>query len=176
VTIDGATAETYESIRRNLELDQVERNVRELLKSRKESRLRYPYVGVFMIVMDQNRHESDLFERKWNGVADYVGFTGLVSRIGSVAFANPRDHAWERTPCVYLWNQMPILSDGSVALCCDDWDGRGALGNISTSRLEELWQHSERARIRRAHLAGKSSTVSLCAGCRQPRQGPWWFN
>ena len=176
VTIDGATAETYENIRRNLKLEQVESNVRELLKARNESGARYPYVGVFMIAMDRNRHECDLFERKWKGVADHVGFTGLVSRIDSVAFAKAGDSGWQNTPCVYLWNQMPILSDGSVALCCDDWNGRGALGNIKTSSLEDLWQHPERSRIRLAHLAGKSSTVSLCAGCRQPRKGPWWFN
>lgn len=175
ITIDGATAETFEAIRRHLKLDQVEGNVRSLLEERKKQGLKNPYVGVFMIVMEKNRHETEAFLKKWDGIADYVGLTGLVSRIDSVIFAQATDKKWERTPCSYLWNQMPILSDGTVALCCDDWDGQGKLGNARESSLKDLWFHQERQRLRLIHLAGKAGSIPLCAGCRQPRQGPWWF-
>ncbi len=174
VTIDGATAATFEAIRRHLKLEDVESNVRGLIRERDEKELKRPFVGVFMIVMEQNRHETTLFEKKWKGVADHVGLTGLVSRIGSVS-GSRHEESWTKTPCYYLWNQLPVLSDGTVALCCDDWNGKAKLGKIGEISLTDVWQSMERKRLRQIHLSGKADSIPLCAGCKQPRRGPWWF-
>jgi radical SAM family protein/iron-sulfur cluster protein len=176
VTIDGATAATYESIRQHLKLDVVEGNVKRLIQIRDESRRKYPMVLVHMIGMPQNIHEADMFLDKWNGVADCVGVTDLVSRIGSVAFAKIDNPKWEKTPCFLLWSQMPVWSDGTVALCCDDWDGKAPQGNLNTSTIKEIWTSKKREGLRKVHLAGKAAKIPVCAGCKQPRQGPVWFN
>lgn len=176
VTIDGATAATYESIRQHLKLDVVEGNVKRLIQIRDESRKKYPMVLVHMIGMPQNIHEADMFLDKWNGVADCVGVTDLVSRIGSVSFAKIDSPKWEKTPCFLLWSQMPVWSDGTVALCCDDWDAKAPQGNLNTSTIKEIWTSKKREGLRKVHLAGKASKIPVCAGCKQPRQGPVWFN
>lgn len=175
VTIDGATAATYEGIRRHLRLDVVEHNVRQLVRIRDESRKRYPLVMVQMIAMPQNAHEIKQFLQKWRGVVDHVGISGLVSRISSIDFARSEHAAWEETPCFLLWRQMPILSDGTVALCCDDWDGQAKLGNVGEHSIVEIWTDAYRQRLRSLHLQKRASEVSLCDGCQQPREGPWWF-
>jgi hypothetical protein len=176
VTIDGATAETYESIRRHLKLDVVEGNVKRLIQIRDESRKKYPLVTVNMIGMPQNLHEAELFLAKWKGVADRVGISGLMSRIGSVGFVKIENKKWEQTPCFLLWREMPIWSDGTVALCCDDWDGRASQGNLNNSTIKEIWTSRKRAGLRKVHLEGKAAKIPLCAGCKQPRQGPVWFS
>lgn len=176
VTIDGATAATFESIRKHLKLDQVEHNVKQLIAIRNQMKKRYPMVSVQMLYMPQNKHEVEMFLNKWRGVADRTGISGLVSRLSSVSFVQiQQDKSWQQTPCSYLWRQMPIWSDGTVALCCDDWDGRGELGNLNHDTIKRLWNDPERKHLRELHMAGRSAEIKLCDDCRQPREGPWWF-
>ena len=175
VTIDGATAATYESIRRHLKLEVVEANVKQLIRIRNQGKKKYPLVTVGMIGMPQNAHEIDQFRTKWHGVADRVVISGLVSRINSVKLVEIDNPRWQRTPCFLLWRQMPILSDGTVALCCDDWDGKAAQGNLRTQTIKEIWTSRKRQGLRGVQLSGNAGKIPLCASCKQPRQGPVWF-
>lgn len=176
ITIDGATAETFESIRLKLKLEDVEKNVRRLIEIRDQEGKKYPLVRVQMIAMPQNIHEVDMFLEKWKGIADTVGIAGLFSRASSVDFVQIDDRRWEKTPCFLLWRQMPILSDGTVALCCDDWDGKAGQGNLNTSSIKEIWTSKKRKGIQKVHLSGKASKIPLCESCKQPREGPIWFS
>jgi MoaA/NifB/PqqE/SkfB family radical SAM enzyme len=85
IAIDGATAETYESIRRYLKLDVVEANVRRFIDMRNASGKKRPYIMVNMIHMPENAHEAEAFLAKWQGIPDYAGLAGVVSRAGAAS-------------------------------------------------------------------------------------------
>jgi hypothetical protein len=174
VAIDGVTADTYERIRRHLKLDVVEANVRRLVAMRDAARAKRPYIMVHMIQMPENAHEAQPFLAKWRGVADDAGIAGIVSRGGSVT-APPRDPDWAATPCFLLWRQMPILSDGSVAMCCDDWDAATGLGNVSDGGIRAIWSSPAHQALRKRHLEHRAAELELCRGCQTPRRPPWWF-
>jgi hypothetical protein len=146
-----------------------------LIEIRNEMRQRRPLVMLNMIYMPQNAHEVDLFRNKWKDLADTVSVSGIVSRIGSVSIGANHSSDWQKTPCVLLWKQLPILSDGTVGLCCDDWNGAAGLGNLKTTTIKEVWASTQRQRQRRQHLSGRAAEIPLCEDCRQPRSGPWWF-
>jgi radical SAM protein with 4Fe4S-binding SPASM domain len=57
VSIDGATAETYEHIRKGARFEQVVRNLELLLEARKQLGRELPHVHLVMVVMQQNLHE-----------------------------------------------------------------------------------------------------------------------
>ena len=57
IAIDGATAETYGRIRKELKLDVVEANVRRLIKMRNAARKNRPFIMVHMIHMAENAHD-----------------------------------------------------------------------------------------------------------------------
>lgn len=174
IAIDGVTAATYESIRRHLKLDVVEANVTRFVEMRNASGKKRPYIMVNMITMPENAHEAEAFVARWQGIPDYAGLAGVVSRGGSIDV--PRPHAdWRTTPCFLLWRQMPILSDGSVAMCCDDWDGTSGLGNVASGGIKAIWSSPAHERFRRLHLEGRAEELDLCRGCQSPRQPPWWF-
>jgi hypothetical protein len=98
----------------------------------------------------------------------------MVSRLGSVkAPIVNRPSKSKSQPYFLPWRQLPILSDGSVALCCDDWNGQGSLGNIAD--LEEMRHNHQRQNIRRLHMAGRAGEIDLCRVCRDPRPSPAWF-
>ena len=176
ITIDGARAETFETIRKYLKLEQVENNVRRLIALRTQMKKTLPLVSVGMIVMEQNRPEIEEFREKWDGVADKVMFSGLANRVGSVEWVQI-DQAvnWKKTPCFYLWSQLPIWNDGSAALCCDDWNAEASTGNAATATLRELWTGRERQLLREQHSSGHGDEIAACRACQRPRQGPEWF-
>jgi hypothetical protein len=70
---------------------------------------------------------------------------------------------------------MPILSDRTVAMCCDDWDGTSTLGNVAAGGIRAIWQSPSHERFRERHLAGRAAELELCRGCQSPRLPPWWF-
>ena len=174
VAIDGATAATFEGIRKELTLDTVERHLRQLLAIRNARGRTAPYVMTHMIHMPENAHETDLFLQKWTGVADFAGIAGLYGRTGAVP-VTIRGVKADYFPCFLPWKQMPVLSDGTVALCCDDWDGQASVGNLSTHTIREIWQSPRRQEIRALHLEGRAAEIGVCAACLDPRRPPAWF-
>jgi len=176
ITIDGATAATFEHIRKYLKLDQVEGNVRRLIELRNEMKKTLPLVSVGMIVMEQNRPEIDAFRSKWEGVADKVMFSGLNNRVGSVGWVPIESVVTSgMTPGYFLWSQLPIWNYGSVALCCEDWNAEGSAENASRATLSEIWASSERQRLRKIHSARRGEEVAACKACQRPHPGPQWF-
>ena len=174
IAIDGATPATFESIRKHLKLDTVEANVKRLIDTRNRSKATRPFIMVHMIHMPENAHETDLFLKKWTGVADQAGIAGIVSRVGSVAVPLPLGRP-DPFPCFLLWNQLPVLSDGTVAMCCDDWNGAAGIGNLNTQSIRDVWRSGQRNALRSLHLQGRPNDIDLCRACSSPRRPPPWF-
>jgi hypothetical protein len=174
VALDGATAATFEAIRKELKLDTVEANLHRLLAIRNARQRTRPIVMTHLIHMPQNAHETDLFLKKWTGVVDFAGIAGLYGRAGAVPLTI-RGTKSGYVPCFLPWRQMPVLSDGTVALCCDDWDGQAAAGNLNTQTIREIWNSEARQALRQLHLDGRASEIPICAACLTPRRPPAWF-
>jgi hypothetical protein len=188
VTIDGATAETAESIRKNLKFDQIEANIKKLLAMRDAAGSKHPKVRVGMIAMPQTIPEIKPFLDRWRGVADYVGIGGFSSRLTSVGTASPEPGLLqlERTTqptskptrkasaCVLPFRDLNIWADGKAVLCCEDWNEEFVVGDLNTQTLREIWQGPQLAEVRRKHIAKAGHDVSLCAKCdnwQQPGLG-----
>lgn len=70
--------------------------------------------------------------------------------------------------CHRLWSSVTVLWDGSVALCCLDYEGDYKLGDLKQITLKELVNNSVYTEIRQNHLDGKF--LSKCASCDMPKQ------
>jgi hypothetical protein len=189
VTIDGATAETAESIRKNLKFDRIEENIRRLIAMRDRAGKKYPKVRVGMILMPQTLPEVQPFLNRWRGVADYAGIGGFSSRLASVeqapappllqlggAAAPPEseDHWPKPTACVLPFRDLNIWADGKAVLCCEDWNEEYVVGDMNTQTMKEIWHGEPLATVRRKHRARCGHEVSLCAKCnnwQQPTPG-----
>ena len=80
ICVDGATSATAEKVRVQLKLAEIEDNVHRLMALRRARGIEFPRVRMGMVVIPQNRHETDAFLRKWKGVVDYVGLGGVSNR------------------------------------------------------------------------------------------------
>jgi hypothetical protein len=173
ITIDGATAETAQSVRVGLSTERIEDNIRRLLSLRKARGLTRPKVRVGMVLIPENRHEVGRFRDKWTGVADYVGFGWFSTRLGSIDLQEPGVDAGEtdgntppeKHPCLLPFRELNVWSDGKAVLCCEDWNEEYVVGDLRTQTLQEVWRGAVLRHVRRLHMQLKGDQIPLCAKC-----------
>jgi MoaA/NifB/PqqE/SkfB family radical SAM enzyme len=170
VTIDGATRETAESIRVNLDFDRIEANVKRLLALRNAAGKRRPQVRVGMIHMPQTAPEIGLFLQRWRGVADHVGLGGFSTRLGSVESVHSSAGSSPASACVLPFRDLNVWADGKAVPCCEDWNGEQAVGDLNHQTLKEVWNGPEMTAFRRKHFARAGHDLSLCARCNNWQQ------
>ncbi|CAB1085674.1 Butyryl-CoA dehydrogenase (EC [Olavius algarvensis Delta 1 endosymbiont] len=177
ISIDGATKETYEQIRKNCNFEQVVKNTYNMIQRKKERKTKLPKIIVEIIRMPENEHEIPSFVKTWEPLADEVVITQYTTRAGALkGIENGLTN--DRVPCFRLWKQLVICSDGEAALCCADWDCEISLGNLNYQSLYEVWNATTINKIRNLHLQKTPDKIPICSRCN-PEQWDsipkWWF-
>jgi radical SAM protein with 4Fe4S-binding SPASM domain len=70
-------------------------------------------------------------------------------------------------PCLYIWKTMMIDNDGTVKLCCEDYDSQYPLGNIMTQEPSEIFNSPNIQRLRSNQLNGDFSWLPMCRNCTE---------
>ena len=170
-SIDGATAETFERIRKGLTfhdcIENIQRFVylRDLLKPDLTIRIR-------MTIQKENISEFDLFLSFWKGMLsphDYV-YGKLLHHwtTRQDSYSPPVDQDKERlnvTSCTSLWSSFVILTDGRVPLCCSDFNAKIQFGNVMNSSIQEIWQNARFEKTRNLHRLKGRQSIKLCKDC-----------
>lgn len=159
LAIDGATAETYETIRVGGNYEKVAKNIRYLLEERQ--RLKTPvFCLVQFISMPQNRHEAARFYEMWKPYKpDVIRIKPLVELIkGGTGNSN-------RHPCIFLWRSLMVDWDGTVFPCCVDTNSVLRLGNVNETPLEAIWNGKMMQKLRQTHALNNQKDIPLCRNC-----------
>ena len=159
ISVDGATKETYESIRLGGDWETLFNNITRIhmIYSRIK---KHPKVRLQICKQPANEHEISLWKETFSWFSDNL-------RIGKLF--NPQGEAnWKiKQPkkCKQLWQRLVIDWQGNIHPCCSDFNGRFILGNIKDMTIKEVW-HSYRMNYFRYSLShfGRSKT-SLCQNC-----------
>jgi radical SAM protein with 4Fe4S-binding SPASM domain len=166
ICIDGATAETFESIRVGLKLDQIEANIKRLMAIRRERKLGYPKIRVGFVKIPQNVHEIPQFLAKWEGKVDFLGLDGYSNRAGSLIgkFEEIKPETPDRT-CLLPFKELNIWADGKAVLCCNDWNEEALVGDLNTQTISEIWQGEALKLARRLHKEKRGPEMKICSSC-----------
>lgn len=148
VSVDGATAETYEAVRVNGDFEKLCGNLLIMRAFPRRPRLR-----VQMTVQDRNRHEVPLMRRKFGRIADELTF-------------NPErhDNSGERKLCPQPSQRLVVMWDGAVGACCHNWDKEAVIGRFPQQSLQEIWDSPEARELRRK--AAKPEMGEPCRSCK----------
>ena len=73
-------------------------------------------------------------------------------------------------PCPYVFDNLVILRDGTVPLCCVDYNAEIKLGNIMDSNLLDIWNSPQYEEIRNLHNSGQRAKVGHCGLCNIPEE------
>lgn len=157
VRINADAPATYEKLMGIDAFNRVLTNVEWLLNHRKAGR---PWIVPRLVKTAENVHELESFFDRWMYYCGHAVIEapttggGLMPDLAVLDMSPPK-----RVTCRQLARRMTIHSDGSLALCDQDWRG-GTPG-----RLDEQWKaHTQ---LRQAHADGCYRQTPQCAGCRE---------
>lgn len=76
----------------------------------------------------------------------------------------PKNASGAGKPCAKPFRELSFRWDGSVAICCNDWRGELALGNIHKDTLDEIWNGKPANEARKRLILGLRD-FGPCEGC-----------
>ena len=161
-SIDAVTEDSYERSKGRRKYQVVEDNVRCFLETKPE----YVKTAVKFIRMQENLGEEERFREIWSQydvdvvVTEYHDWSGSVRDSSLLSVLPTEQHA-----CENPFYQMAVNWDGTVSLCCVDWDVKGQVGDARSSSLYDIWHGETFARFRELHLSGRACEVEACQGC-----------
>lgn len=168
ISIEGYTKEVYESIRIGGDFDALFRNVVRMKELR--DRVRSPlYFWISTVLMKGNEDFVE-FAKFWGPYCDDLELPGLTDHIGlveankEIALSDEWNHRKECSQ-VKPYNEINLLSNGDMVLCCVDFHARCKLGNLLTQDLGDIWQSEKMTTIRRKAYAGEIPTINPCSNC-----------
>ncbi len=171
ITIDGTTAETYESVRVNSSFKIVMENIHRFLKIRGSKKT--PRLVLRIIRMKATEAEIEDFRSQWSAkigagdiiqVADYNDWAGNVQDMAINKNSRQKVHR----PCRMLWKNLTVYFDGRVSPCCYDSEGALVIGDVSRESLKDIWNSPRLRRLRDIHLKHEFSKIPLCSRCTSP--------
>lgn len=174
ISFDAATEETYKKIRPGLQFDEVENNIKTLIELKKKANSEKPEIFLSFVESDLNKKEVHLYEEKWKHLVDGISFSIVHNWTGAVNFG--KNELAPKDPCRLLWTDMVISYDGSVPLCCNDYENKVILGNVNKQTIAEVWGGKKLSKVRKNHMSKNFSKVEICSSCQYNYhyKSPWW--
>ncbi|MBW2005497.1 MAG: SPASM domain-containing protein [Deltaproteobacteria bacterium] len=164
-SIDGSTAETYETIRCGANFNDVVNNIRQFLNLKLETKSKM-MCTVQMIEMPENQHEVKDFKAMWESYDVNVLIKPQVNWENTLP--NSKNKSKEFI-CDKLWFWMKIHSDGKVYPCGHDFQKKYCLGDTNKEKLLDIWRGDKFVKFREQM---KSGNIDICSVCsyRPPRR------
>jgi len=167
VSIDGATAETYEKIRINGNYNKLEGFIENFIKIRHED---FPNAdlkfSLQFIRMEETEHEVELFRTRWEGLVDEIAIPPVHNWAGTYEERGKRSQSsLERFPCRELWRTIVVSYSGNTTICCNVINDDPMMGNVNEKSLNEIWNSREYEEFRNIHLEGTFEKMDKCKDC-----------
>lgn len=159
ISVDGADADEFASVRRGLSLDQILDNLNQLAELRNNGTGNKNIKVTAICTQSSDRERT---EKLLAGTVDKVEYSrihnwgGALNRLGLKKI---------RKPCIRPFKTMTILWDGQVSLCCLDYNGSEILGDVSGQTISQVWENEHYRKIRRLHELSGQSKNKLCREC-----------
>ena len=152
-SFDGSNKEEYENIRIGSDFSKTKESIENLL----ERKGKLPKVVIVSVLKSQNI---------WKDKAD--GFQTWPIDNRRILGLNSQVKTKRSFPCSRIFRELNILSNGKVALCCLDFDGRKIIGDLNISSISEVWNSMLFRTIQTIHLRGNRQLINICKDCMRP--------
>jgi MoaA/NifB/PqqE/SkfB family radical SAM enzyme len=180
VSVDGATAETYEKIRIGADFKQVIANVHGFLEERERLGKRLPLLRMTFVKMSINQHEVQQFIEQWIDKADHVGIAGYLNNIKNDELSERLQtnagsmDVFDTFHCYQPWVRGVIYANGDFFPCCTNYGRDTPVGNVVTRSLHDIWNSKHVRFLQDIHKEGanqKHPTSKLCQAKRDNFDG-----
>lgn len=163
LSIDAISTETYVKIRRGGDKDQVYAHALQAI-SLNNQRPNPLNIEIQMIQMPENEAEVDGFIEFWHAQGVRVKIKRFLNWTHhDEAFAQGVS-PFKRIGCGWAMNTSPILANGDVVACGDDYSGKLIYGNVFQESLRAIW--ARKMEDLKFHLNKKFDKLpDLCQHC-----------
>ncbi|MBF0118025.1 MAG: radical SAM protein [Desulfobacterales bacterium] len=164
VSIDGATATTYNKIRQGGNFHQLVENLEYFIRYRKEKKLLKPLLRLQFVEMEENSHEVKKYLTMWQGKVDVMTVNRYSNRgCGEKQVFNMQPIG--RTNCPHPWRRLSIFWNGNSQMCCGDWRNLCVLGNVGTTSIYDIWHSEKLNEYRRILIDSRLNDIICCKEC-----------
>lgn len=109
--------------------------------------------------------EHQIFQEQWGGDWDKGGAAYLHLEGNWAGATGQKMRTKPRSACSRALQQIMVMWDGRVSLCCFDSEGAVILGDLNTQTIREVFNGEKALGIREAHFEGRRQELPLCATC-----------
>jgi radical SAM protein with 4Fe4S-binding SPASM domain len=166
ISFNGIDKESYEKFMKPLKFEVVKKRIEDFirLKKRLKPDSEFPRLSVHILKLGFNDLAIKKMVDHWNsfGVAVHTfKYENRANNVLDYDIISPKK--LNKIPCNRL-NQMYVLVNGDVILCCADWKAEVVLGNLKKQTIKEVWSSKKRLEYLKAHNS-KNFDVKLCDIC-----------
>ncbi|MGQ9798597.1 MAG: radical SAM/SPASM domain-containing protein [Ignavibacterium sp.] len=182
-SVDGLDEETYQNYRVGGTFAQVDSALRNLVKRKRELKLKKPFIEFQFIVMKQNEHLLEKVKEycKEVGVDKLVFKTMQISSYENALKFLPTNEKYSRyivdnnsfrikakvkNHCFALWRTSVITWDGKVVPCCFDKNADFTMGILNGKSFYEIWNSENYNKFRQSILTDRKQN-KMCTNCTE---------
>lgn len=168
ISVQSLNPERYWSIMR-LRLDKTLHNIDRFLDLKARGDYRRPKLEIVVVDSVHNHDEIPEIRNYWQNRGIQLVVEPVENRADhgtirktAVGFGKLHPFSW----CRRLREQLYVLQDGRLLMCCVDWEQRTVLGDLKTTSLRDIWYGEPYMELRRRFAAGDLKGT-LCEVCRK---------
>jgi radical SAM protein with 4Fe4S-binding SPASM domain len=160
----------YQQLMPGLDYDKVIKQIHQLLEF-KQTKNKHFHVLIATPISKYNHIERSVYNHYWlEAGADAVFFENLCNRAGSLTTFEQSivpDSDIVTTQCLGDTTQHLIIDwDGTVLLCCQDFQRQVKIGHFPTQSITELLVAERRLQLKHQLDHQQHHTIVTCAACR----------
>lgn len=175
-SVDAGDAETYATVRANLDWDRLNESVRMAVDIR--NRLNSP-TRIVTSIINQQGVDVDKAEAHWSPIVDKVQIRKFLTW-GYNEDKSADDSAYlppeERLPCPWLFERFNVDSRGDVTLCGEDIAFKERFANVLERSIKDIWLGQEFEEFRKKHLERRGHEINICSTCPDWKYRSWQYN
>jgi pyruvate-formate lyase-activating enzyme len=160
VSLNAFSKDVYEKVMA-LPFERTQENLHRFLEMNQE---RSKPIRISVSLVPTEHHGEDeirRFREYWTGRADEVVVPPRIGWGGHFAQQEKK----KQYSCRYIWQVLQVDWDGTVAMCCEDYETKFPLGSLVTQEPGEVYNSDMFQEQRRRQVEGDFNVPSICVNC-----------
>lgn len=164
VSLYGSRPEFFDAIHRPNSSKSMQRAIRnmELLTEQKK-----PEIILNCVVTSENEANLDEWRSVWESRVDHMEIWKPHNWVDAKTYRSPCEHPRKKTCGRPETGPVQIQVDGTVNMCCFDYNGHLLIGDLKQNTITEIYESRELLRIQDLHSRGQADQLDLCRVCDQ---------
>lgn len=166
MSLDGGTPEAFETMRERAKWNVFYQNFKDFVtyNTLKNANIK---VWTTSIIPENQSFDLGWMHPEFSELlllADSYELRRLHSWAGEIDGVTTKNKSY-KIGCTLAMNQMVLLPNGDVTVCCSDLNSRGVIGNLLQTNLYEIYASKERRRYLDLLYKNQKNALDLCKDC-----------